>query len=383
MKLGTNVAHMSFKGTDRSGLTEVLGADGRLLRTIQFIGEPDLGADDLEVSGFFQDRWRPTARLGLDLGVRLDYERITHAVHLSPRLSVAYALREDGSTILKGGMGIFFDRVYLHAASFERFQRRVETEYGPDGRPLGPPLVFENRIAADGLHVPRNTTWNVEVDQQLGRDWMLRVNYRERRGWSELVIDRLVGAQDAPTLLLSARGESKSTEFDITARKSFPDDGELFVSYVKSRSLGDLNEFGTVYRDLRGPILLSSEYSLQAFDVPHRFLVWGVLQLPKKITVVPGFEWRQGFPYTLYNEDYTVSGERNRGGRFPWFLSVDLRVTKQISIFGRNVGVGFQIFNLTNHSNPRDFQNNLASPTFGEFSNSRRISGGLKFQITF
>jgi hypothetical protein len=302
---------------------------------------------------------------------------------LSPRLAVAYALREDGSTIVKGGIGLFYDRVYLHAHSFERFQKRIETEYGPDGRPLGPSLIFENRIAPDGLDVPRNTTWNVELNQALGRDWMIRVNYRERRGRSELVADRLVDSPDGPTILLSARGKSNAKEFDVTARKSFPDDGELFISYVKSRSTGDLNDFGTVYGDLREPILLSSEYSLQAFDVPHRVLMWGVLQLPKKITLVPGFEWRQGFPYTVFNEDYTVSGERNRGGRFPSFFAIDLRVTKQVSVFGRNIGLGFQVFNLTNHFNPRDVQNNLASPTFGEFSNSRRISGGVKFQIAF
>jgi outer membrane receptor protein involved in Fe transport len=383
MKFGTQLAHMSFKGTDRSRLVQVLGADGRLLRTIDFVGEPDIGAADVEVSGFAQDQWRPTSRLGLDLGVRFDYERITGASHLSPRFAFAYALREDGSTIVKGGVGIFFDQVFLHADSFERFQKRVETEYGPDGRPIGPSLVFENRIAPDGIHVPRSTTWNVEVNQALGRDWMLRVNYRERDGRKEMVIDRLEDAPDGPTLLLSSRGISTLRELDVTARKSFPDGGELFLSYVKSRSTGDLNDFGTVYYDLREPVLLDSEYSLQAFDVPHRILVWGVLQLPKGIALVPGFEWRQGFPFTNFNEDWTVSGERNRGGRFPSVFAVDLRVTKEISLLGKRLRVGFQLFNLTSHFNPRDVQSNLASPTFGGFSNSRGISGGLKLQITY
>jgi outer membrane receptor protein involved in Fe transport len=383
MKFGTQLAHLSFQGTDRSGLVEIRGADGRLLRTIDFVGDPEIGADDIEAAAFVQDQWRPTSRLGLDLGVRFDYERITGAFHLSPRLAVAYALREDGSTIIKGGVGTFFDQVFLHAASFESFQRRVEAAYGPDGKPTGPPLVFENRTNSEGLDVPRGTTWNVEVNQVLGRDWMLRVNYRERRGSNEFVVDRVEDSPEGPHLLLSSRGKSTAREFDVTARKSFPNEGELFLSYVKSRSTGDLNDFSTVYYDLREPVLLDSEYSLQAFDVPHRVLVWGVLQFPKGITVVPGFEWRQGFPYTEYNEDWTVSGERNRGGRFPSVFSADLRVTKEISLLGRRVRVGFQLYNMTSHNNPRDVQSNLASPTFGEFSNSRGISGGLKFQITY
>jgi hypothetical protein len=31
--------------------------------------------------------------------------------------------------------------------------------------------------------------------------------------------------------------------------------------------------------------------------------------------------------------------------------------------------LGPKVFNLTNHCNPRDFQNNLASDSFGVFSN--------------
>jgi hypothetical protein len=217
----------------------------------------------------------------------------------------------------------------------------------------------------------------------VGRDWILRVNYRERKGSKELVVDRIEESPEGPMLLLSSRGKSASREFDVTLRKSFPDEGELFLSYVKSRSTGELNNFGTLYQDLRDPVLLASEYSLQGFDVPHRFLAWGVLQFPKKIMVTPGVEWRQGFPYTLFNEDYTVSGERNRGGRFPSFFAFDLRVTKEVVVFGRRLRVGFQLYNLTNHFNPRDVQSNLASPIFGEFANSRGISGGLKFQILF
>lgn len=42
---------------------------------------------------------------------------------------------------------------------------------------------------------------------------------------------------------------------------------------------------------------------------------------------------------------------------------------------------GSQIFNLTNHFNPRDFQGNLASSEFGRFFNSKGRKFGLKFVI--
>jgi hypothetical protein len=213
---------------------------------------------------------------------------------------------------------------------------------------------------------------------------MLRLNFRERRGRNELVVDREEDAPEGPALVLSSRGKSTSREFDITARKKFKgEDAELFLSYVKSRTTGDLNNFGNVYDDLREPIFWESEYSLLPFDVPHRFLTWGLLRFPKDIIVVPGIEIRQGFPYTIFNEDWSVAGERNRGGRFPVLVSIDLRVTKGIRVLGKDVRVGFQLFNMTSHFNPRDVVANLASDEFGTFRNSRNISGGFKLQVGF
>ena len=383
LKFGGNLSRTSFDGTDGSGRTEVLGADGGLLETIEFRGDPRIGADDLEISGFLQDQWRPLSRVGFDLGLRFDYERITGDAHLSPRIAWSIGLRADGSTVLKGGLGAFFGQLPLHAGSFEDFQERVETFYDSDGRPRGSPLVFENRVSSDGLRLPKSTAWNIELNQTIGQDWAFRINFRERRGSKELIVDRVTADPEAPLLVLSSRGESKTREFDVTARRRFAKGGRLIFSYTKSRTTGDLNNFSEVYKDLREPILLESEDSLQPFDVPHRFLLWGVLELPWKLTVVPGFEWRQGFPYTLFTEDYSVVGERNRGGRFPKFFSIDLRVTKEIEVLGRRARVGFQMYNITNHFNPRDFQNNLASPDFGVFANSRRISAGLRLQVMF
>ena len=48
-----------------------------------------------------------------------------------------------------------------------------------------------------------------------------------------------------------------------------------------------------------------------------------------------GFEWRTGFPYTVFTAGYQVIGERNRGGRFPNFFSADLAVTKGLTVKGK------------------------------------------------
>ena len=106
----------------------------------------------------------------------------------------------------------------------------------------------------------------------------------------------------------------------------------------------------------------------------------GVITLPKGFTLTPGFEWRSGFPYTVFAEDYTVVGQRNRA-QFPRFLSADVAVMKAKDLFGRRVDVGIQFYNVTSHANPRDVVSNVASPRFGDFRNSVGTGMSLKLGL--
>ncbi len=377
LKAGGGVGRSRFEGSDRGLPIEIVDASGRLLTRVDFLGDPALEGTDYELSGYFQDRFRVGARLGIEAGLRYDYDELVDAHQLSPRLAVAYGLDESGRTMMRGGFGIFHDHVYLHAGSFDGFQRRAETSFGPDGNPEGPPIVFEN-VTAERLDSPRSTTWNVELDRQIAQGFDVRVGYRERYGAEELVVDRIVEG-DRGTLRLSSDGESTHRELDVTFRVT-RGKNELFLAYSKARSTGDLNNFGTLYQNLRNPLVFENEHSLFELDVPNRVLLWGVWTLPKDIEVGPGLEWRSGFPYTVLDEEYLPVGPRNRSGRFPNFFSLDVRVTKGVTIKGRKVRVGFQAYNLGSHFNPRDVVASLLSPRFGEFLNS--VDMGIALRVT-
>ena len=58
------------------------------------------------------------------------------------------------------------------------------------------PIVFSNRIVAEGLAMPRSKTWNVELNRRLVEGLDLRVNYRERRGSREMIVDRIVAGNE-------------------------------------------------------------------------------------------------------------------------------------------------------------------------------------------
>ena len=205
------------------------------------------------------------------------------------------------------------------------------------------------------------------------------VNYRENRARDRLIINRVTD-NDGAALVLSSTGTLTGREFDATVRWTLADRGDLFVSFSKIRTTGDVNDFGLVYDTLRDPLVLENEVALQPFEVPNRVLLWGVVALPGGFTLTPGIEWRNGFPYTVFAEDYTVVGDRNRA-QFPRFLSADVALTKQLDLFGRRVALGVQAYNFTSHDNPRDVVSNLASPSFGEFRNSVGNTIALKLGL--
>jgi hypothetical protein len=74
---------------------------------------------------FIQDKWQPTNRLTLNLGVRIERENVpsyapglpgmnfSWSSKLAPRLGAAYDLTGDGKTKISGFYGLFYDRFKL------------------------------------------------------------------------------------------------------------------------------------------------------------------------------------------------------------------------------------------------------------------------------
>lgn len=94
-------------------------------------------------------------------------------------------------------------------------------------------------------------------------------------------------------------------------------------------------------------------------------------------------EWRNGFPYTVINEQQQVVGVRNEGNQFPNFWTLDLAATKDVQVMNHRARVGVQVFNLTDRFNPQDVQNNTESAQFGEFANSVKRQVRAKFVLLF
>jgi len=185
--------------------------------------------------------------------------------------------------------------------------------------------------------------------------------------------------------VLTGQGKSTYRQVEVTSRVRFLKSQEMILSYVRSRSRGNLNEFSRYLGDFPSPIIPPDQYSLRPEDLPNRFLGRASLSFPWKLMVYPIVEYRTGAPYAV------VDAARNYVGvpysdrsRFPSFFSADTRVAKDLP-FRHKYTLRFAVscFNMTNHFNPSEVHANLNDPLNGVFIGNykRRYMGD--FEVLF
>jgi len=386
-KTGLNFSHTSFTGSDRSVPVTILRADGARYQLIEFTGDGDLERNQNEFSAFLQDKWILNKRLVLDLGLRYDRDQIGKQNNLTPRLGLVIAPTGSDRTIIRGGVGLFYDKIPLNVGSFEQYQDLVVTTFANDGvTVVDGPRIFQNR-SPDELENPYSLAWNLQVDHQLTERLLLRLGYEERSTRRDFVLEPVAiqATSDEGLLLLQNSGRSRYRELQAVARFRFQEARNIYLSYVRSQARGNLNDFNTYFGNQKHAVIRPDEYGKQPYDVPNRLLFWGEFALPWDVVATPVVDWHSGFPFSIVNEQQDFVGARNEGGRFPQLLTFDLLVTKGLTIPFRGKKykgrAGMTIFNITNHWNPRDVQNNVDSKQLGTFFNSADRGVRLKFEF--
>ena len=161
------------------------------------------------------------------------------------------------------------------------------------------------------------------------------------------------------------------------------DKRQLFFSYVRSQARGDLNDFANYLGSFPVPIIRPNQFGNLPVNVPNRFLAWGVVQLPAGFRIAPLIEFRSGFPYAVMDALQNYVGAPN-AQRFPSFLSVDSRFSKDIKVNPKYaVRLSVSAYNLTDHFNPEAFHNNIADPAFGLFFGQRGRRFTADFDVIF
>ncbi|MEW6320501.1 MAG: carboxypeptidase regulatory-like domain-containing protein [Acidobacteriota bacterium] len=387
VKVGAGVSASTFDGRYVGRPVEILRADGSLAGRIGFEREATLGASSTEWLAFVQDAWTPLDWLTVEYGVRYDWDSITSSHNIAPRAAVAYRPPWLARSVVRAGVGLFYDKTNLNVASFDRLPVRTVATFPADegAHPVSfrqTPLVAGGRVRA-----PRSTNWNVEFDREWLPGLVVGLAYQRRTGVRELIVDRVPDGEADEYLRLGNGGRSSYDEFRITGRQRVGRALDLVASYVRSSAVGDLNDVNSLFGNFPNPVILPNERTRLGWDAPHRFVAWSDLALPYRIELAPVLEVRSGFPLTAFTEERTSLGPRNGAGRFPVFASLDLQAVKAFRLPGPlrryQAKAGVRVFNLLNRFNPRDFQGVLGSSAFGQFFNGvgRTIRG--RFVIDF
>ena len=380
--VGADFVRSDLDGIEIFRPVELVGATGNVIEGISFSPPSSFGVHQNEAASYFSDRWVVSNRISFDLGIRIDGDTVTDSIHFEPRAGVLLSLTGDGKTLLKGGAGIFYDRVPLMFPPFAELPGRTVTLIGPGGQ-VSSSTAFVNQIGRS-LENPRSTTWSLELDRQVTSQLAVRIAYEDRNTARDFVVSPIIEPQSG-VISLSNAGSDSYREFQVSGRYQI---NRLVLngSYVRSRAYGDLNDPFLFFGNDPEAVIQVDQKGRSSYDAPNRFLFWSDIQGPWKLNILPVYDVHTGFPYSVQNEFREYIGPRS-SERFPQFSSTDVQITRPFTVHFRDKGLrlraGGSVFNVFNHDNPRDVQNILDSSRFGSFYNDawREYRGKLVFQF--
>jgi hypothetical protein len=410
LKFGVNIVRAHIDGLYQARTVNITNTRGELLRRIEFTGGGEYRRNDLELAAFAQDHWVITSKLALDLGARAERQGVTETFRIAPRAGLAWTPFGNQRTVLRGGYGLFYDRVPLNIYAFERIPEQVMTTYGPGGAIIDGPRRFANiidtvavndtpfvvREKAPGNFAPYSGTWTVEVEHPVSKNLRVRANYQASNSYGLMTVTpRTFEGRDA--LVLGGGGQSRYRQFEVVSKLSWRENQSMVFSYVRSRIRGNLNEVNNYLGNFPFPLVRPDQYVNLPADLPHRFLAWGTVKLPWKARVSPLVEWRTGLPYAVFDEGQNYVGQPySDKTRFPKFFSLDARFIREFEIndvvrnmFKRklkdptSVRVSISVYNLTNHFNPSSIHANVVDPQFGLFFGQNKRRFRVDFDLVF
>jgi hypothetical protein len=402
LKIGLDVSRRSFAGDSVSSPVQILRQDGSLAEQINFQGPGVLNAASTEAGEFIEDHWILNTRFAIDAGARLSSQSIGRSAALGPHLGFAYSPTGNGKTVIRAGAGSVYGHVPLLAASFLDDPTHMISFFDTSGTAIGEPIALRNAYLESGsgsapqiiAQLPRTTprtfTWNVQIEREIRRNISVRVNYLDSQTRNLFVVDPMIGltgltgsSGSNSILALANTGAARYRRVEVNARARLFERGDLSVSYIWSRSRGDLNTLSDTFMPFEEPVIRPNVNGILPSDAPNRLLTSGLFQLPFKLTVSPVLDVRTGLPYSDVDTLQNYVGVPN-GLRFPTYFSLDGRIYREFPLHlpfmkasaKRKIRFGVYSLNLTGRRNAHDIYNNVTAPLFGQFAGfDKRIDG--------
>ena len=409
-----------------------------------------------EFSLFIQDKWQPSTKLTVNYGIRWDAQTMPDTIDprttayaaflndpafpsdgtipnqwnmFQPRLGVAWDVTGEGTSILRGSVGIYSARqnmlsqvgsvttngvqqqtLFVNTGLLTAFGAPTPTWPGvltPPAVPAGQfPLFSGVRVFHKDYKNPRIYAFNVAYEQELllpdwagyvdftwaeGRKLTRFLNYNRRPG---TCCDASAGTgntfvyppgpwdpQLGEVMVANSLGESRYRGLTIGVRKRFTQGYQLEANYVISKDEdNDSNERDPFTDRSFNFFDLERDWGLADRDIRHKVNAFGYFQIPGNLLLNARIQGRTGQPITPNPRSLNGTDRgRNTERKDNAFFSFDWRLARPFR-FGPRYELTpilemFNTFNNDNNINP------LSTPALFDFSGFLRTGVGDPRQV--
>ncbi len=378
--------------------------------------------------GFYaQDEWKVSNSLTLNLGVRYDLQFLqtiqTDTNNVSPRAGFAWTPFRSRKTVVRGGYGIFYDRVPLRALAnailsanntIDRAQlSQIGISLSPTqaGAPvfpailssltLPPGVLFNYSTMDPHMQNAYSEQGNFEIEQQLGRATTISAAYQHVRGLHLIIsVNQNVptctaagtnnGCRPNPLIAndsqYSSLADSHYDALDVSFVQRPSGWSNYRISYTYSKALDNVGEF--FFSSPIDMFNIWQDYGRSDDDQRHRLVIDGAIHTPltagrtawEKLThgfsLNGMFQYYSPLPFNITTGATTLQGttarptingvfiNRNAGQGFD-FLSLGTRLSRTFQLTDNlRMTALAEAFNLTNHVNGVSLNGNFGTGAY-------------------
>jgi len=289
-------------------------------------GEPFTGLSQWEIAWFAQDDWRVSPRLTLSFGLRHEIETdLDDRMNIAPRVAFAWAADNSNNSVLRGGVGLFFDHlnsdITFDALRYDGIRQQQfiirQPQFFPDiPGDLGEVTQIQPtlRTRAADLDAAYEIHTSISYERKLPWKMQASVAYNWQRG-IHLLRTRNINAplpgsielpfpDQGPILQYESTGISVRHELRFNLQKRASRNLTLFGNYTLASARSDTDGAGT---NPTNPYDLALEFARSNFDQRHRLFIGGSINLPGSFRISPFIRINSGRPFNI------TTGQDNNG----------------------------------------------------------------------
>jgi len=290
--------------------------------------------------------FNPALGAGLVNGIPHDYRKA-----IAPRLGIARTLGASKKTVLRAGVGLYYDD--LAQSGWVTAFQAVNNGTIRGAFPAPPPALID-----PNYHTPYALHATAGMQHTLSTDWMISADYTHETGMHSY---RNYGFEQASVFRSDNRSNydalSLGVQGNVSRRAHFTAHYTLARAETWGCVLGELFDYVNGVCDPQNAFA-PGDYGPSGEDVRHRFVLVGTFQLPAGVQLATLAQAESARPYTLTTpagDRAVVNGVKTTLDelRGTPYAQVDLRVSRPFTFHDRwSVTPFAEFFNLFNRSNP-------------------------------